>query len=57
MHFSRLLKEWIPNLVKSDQNLPFEEQDLIPELKRAVITSNGKLTPKYEYITKLREQN
>ena len=57
MHFSRLLKGWIPDLVKSDQNLSFEEQDLIPELKRAVITSNGKLTPNFEYITKLREQN
>jgi len=54
MHFSRLLKGWIPNLVQSDQNLPFEEQNLIPELKRAVITSNGKLTPKFEYITKMR---
>ena len=56
MHFSKLLKNWIPDLVKSDKNLPFEEQQLIPELKRAVITSNGKLTPNFEYIAKLREE-
>ena len=57
MHFSRLLKGWIPDLVKSDQNLPLDEQGLIQELKRAVITSNGKLTPSFEYITIQREKN
>lgn len=57
MHFSKLLKGWIPDLVKSDQNLDIDEQGLIPELKRAVITSNRKLTPNYEYIEKLREEN
>lgn len=57
MHFSRLLKGWIPDLVRSDASLPIEEQNLIPELKRAVITSNGRLTPNFEYIEKLREQN
>jgi hypothetical protein len=27
------------------------------EIKRAVITSNGKLTPNFEYITELRQRN
>lgn len=44
-------------MVKSNQNAPIDEQGLIPELKRAVIVSNGKLTPSFEYISKLREEN
>jgi predicted nucleic acid-binding protein len=27
------------------------------EIKRAVITSNGKLTPNFEYIAELRQRN
>ena len=57
MHFSKLLKGWIPDLVKSDATKDIEEQNLIPELKRAVITANGKLTPNFEYIAELRKQN
>lgn len=57
MHFSKLLKGWIPNIVKSDKNVAIEEQDLLPELKRCVITTNGKLTPNFEYIKDLREKN
>lgn len=30
---------------------------MIPELKRAVITTNGKLTPNFYYINDLREKN
>lgn len=54
-HFSRLLKNWIDALVKSDKNKPLEEQALPAELQRAVITCHGKLTPDFEYIAKLRE--
>lgn len=57
MHFSRLLKGWIPDLVKSDASKPIDEQGLIPELKRAVITANGQLTPNFEYIAELRKKN
>lgn len=57
MHFSGLLKNWIPDLVKSDASKEIDEQGLIPELKRAVITSNGKLTPNFLYINDLREKN
>jgi len=52
-----LLKDWIPNIVRSDPKVPFDQQTLIPPLKRAVITLNGKLTPNYEYIEKLREKH
>lgn len=55
MEFSCLLKNWVTQIVKSDPNLPFEKQMLIPELKRAMITLNGKLTPNFEYIEKMRQ--
>lgn len=57
MEFSNLLKNWIPQIARSDSKLPFEQQTLIPELKRAIIALNGKLTPGFEYIQKLREEN
>lgn len=57
MHFSGLLKNWIPDLVKSDASKDIDEQGLIPELKRAVITTKGKLTPNFQYIQELREKN
>lgn len=57
MHFSGLLKNWIPDLVKSDASKDIDEQGLVPELKKAVITTKGKLTPNFEYIQALREKN
>jgi hypothetical protein len=54
MHFSKLLKIWIPQIVKSDPKAPVEELEILPELKRAIITVNGKITPNFEYIVKLR---
>jgi hypothetical protein len=56
-HFSRLLKDWVDALVRSDKNKPLNEQALPAELAKAVITCHGKLTPNYEYIAKLREEN
>ena len=41
-------------LARSDKNKPLEEQGLPPELERAVIAYNGKLTPRFEYIPALR---
>lgn len=35
----------------SDMNKPLDEQDLIPEIKKAVIAYDGKLTPSFEYIS------
>ena len=44
-------------IAKSDKTLPFDEQGLPAELKRAVETCGGKFTPNYEYIPNLRKQN
>lgn len=52
-----MLKDWVPGIVRSDVKKGWEEQTLIEPLKRAVITLNGKLTPPFEYIQKLREKH
>jgi hypothetical protein len=41
----------------SDKTKPLDEQKLPDEIKRAVITCGGKLTPNFQYIEKLREEN
>ena len=56
-HFSNKLKGWVENLVKSDKTKEIQDQGLLPELERAVITYNKKLAPRFEYIAKLREEN
>lgn len=53
--FGSLLFPYIGDMLKSDAKTPFEEYDASPVVKNAVIASNGKLTPNFEYIAKLRE--
>jgi alanine dehydrogenase len=48
--FSRVLKQFIPAIARCDYSKPFEECDLPPEIKRAVIAYHGQLTPDYQYI-------
>jgi hypothetical protein len=48
--FSRVLKPFIPAIAQCDFSLPFEECNLPPEIKRAVIAYQGELTPEYQYI-------
>jgi alanine dehydrogenase len=48
--FSRILTPFIPAIAQCDFSAPFEECNLPPEIKRAVIAYQGKLTPAYEYI-------
>jgi saccharopine dehydrogenase (NAD+, L-lysine-forming) len=48
--FSRILKPFIPAIATCDYSVPFDECALPPEIKRAVIVYQGKLTPDYEYI-------
>lgn len=50
MHFGNTLKHWIADIARSDKNVPFEEQKLIPEIKKSMIACNGKLMPDFEYI-------
>ena len=48
--FSRVLRPFIPALARCDFSTPFDECDLPPELKRAMIVHQGRLTPDYQYI-------
>jgi alpha-aminoadipic semialdehyde synthase len=48
--FSRILKPFIPAIARCDLTAPFEECNLPPEIKSAVIAYRGKLTPDYQYI-------
>ncbi len=48
--FSAVLKDFIPELVKTDFTKNFEAVNLPPELKRATILYKGEFTPDYNYI-------
>ncbi len=50
--FSETLQRFIPSIVKADYTVPFDKLDLPPEVKKAVIVYQGKLTPEYEYLNK-----
>ncbi len=50
--FSRVLLDYIPAIAKADYSVPFEQLDLPPEIKRAVIAHRGELTPNYRYLEK-----
>ena len=50
--FSESLIPYIPDVVKADYSVPFDVLKLPPEIKKAVILHNGKLTPGYEYINR-----
>jgi alpha-aminoadipic semialdehyde synthase len=48
--FSQILKPFVPALAQCDWSAAFEDCNLPPEIKRAVIAHQGKLTPEYQYI-------
>jgi saccharopine dehydrogenase (NAD+, L-lysine-forming) len=48
--FSRILRPFVPAIAGCDFTAPFEACNLPPEIKRAVIAYQGKLTPDYVYI-------
>ena len=50
--FGESLLSFIPNIVKADFNVNFEDLELPFEIKNAVILHRGKLTLDYEYINK-----
>lgn len=52
--FGDMLGSHIMDIVNSDPNVPFEEWECDPVVKGAVITSNGRLTPNFQYIADLR---
>jgi saccharopine dehydrogenase (NAD+, L-lysine-forming) len=48
--FSGVLSAFVPAIAKADYSVPFEQLDLPPEIKRAVIAYQGELAPDYRYI-------
>jgi alanine dehydrogenase len=53
--FSQVLKPFLPALAHCNFGAPFEACDLPPEIKRAVIAYQGRLTPDYQYIQEFLE--
>lgn len=55
-YFGDRLYPYIFQMLASDANKPLEKQtEFSPAVRDAVIASNNKLTPKFEYIEKLRD--
>ena len=50
--FSNSLLGFIPDIAKADYTVSFNHLDLPPEIKKAVVLYQGKLTPDYEYINR-----
>ena len=50
VYFSGVLREFVPTIARADYSAPFEQLELVPEIKRAVIVHRGELTPDYRYI-------
>ncbi|MFQ6116956.1 MAG: hypothetical protein ACE5LQ_01675, partial [Candidatus Bipolaricaulia bacterium] len=50
--FSRVLREFVPQIAQADYSAPFERCDLPPEIRRAVIAYRGELAPDYRYLEK-----
>jgi alpha-aminoadipic semialdehyde synthase len=55
-HFGSKLSRFVEDILKSDSSKPLKEQGLPIQIENAVITDKGKLTNKFTYIQKLREQ-
>ncbi|XP_068758907.1 alpha-aminoadipic semialdehyde synthase, mitochondrial-like [Montipora capricornis] len=55
-YFGKLLVPWLQEMIDSHATAPFEEQHHLSDtVRNAIITSNGELTPSYEYIADLRK--
>ncbi|NXN95234.1 AASS protein, partial [Rhinopomastus cyanomelas] len=54
-YFGDMLFPYIEEMLLSDGSEPLENQNYSSVVRDAVIASNGSLTPKYQYIQKLRE--
>ncbi len=56
-NFSTTLKDFIPIIAKADYSDSFENLNLPPVVKNAVITHQGELTPNYKYLEEFLEMN
>ena len=50
--FGDTLMEFVPAIAKADFSRPFNEMELPPPIRKAVILYHGKLRPDYEYLNK-----
>jgi alpha-aminoadipic semialdehyde synthase len=48
--FSQALKDYIPAIADADYKAEFENLELPPEIKRAVIVHKGALSPSFTYL-------
>ncbi|XP_015187447.1 PREDICTED: alpha-aminoadipic semialdehyde synthase, mitochondrial [Polistes dominula] len=55
--FGNLLYPYALEIIMSDAKKPLEEHNFSPVVNDAIIASNGKLTPNFEYIQELRLLN
>ncbi|XP_058796549.1 alpha-aminoadipic semialdehyde synthase, mitochondrial isoform X2 [Phymastichus coffea] len=55
--FGDLLFPYALDVIRSDARRPLDEHDFTPAVLGAIIASNGQLTPSYQYIRELRQQN
>ncbi|XP_057655384.1 alpha-aminoadipic semialdehyde synthase, mitochondrial isoform X1 [Diorhabda carinulata] len=53
--FGDLLFPFTTDILQSNAQRPLESHNFSPVINGAIIASNGKLTPNYEYITELRK--
>ncbi|MHA1974612.1 MAG: bifunctional lysine ketoglutarate reductase /saccharopine dehydrogenase family protein [Candidatus Hodarchaeales archaeon] len=49
-NFSNTLQPFVPAIASADYLKDFEELELPPEIKNAIIVHKGKLTPNYQYL-------
>lgn len=56
-YFADKLFPFVENIAMSDISKPFEDQQLMEPIKRAIITASGQLTPAFRYIARLRKAN
>ncbi len=50
--FGQLLKDFVPSMASADYTVELDELELPPEIKRALVLYQGKLTPDYKYMEK-----
>ncbi len=55
--FSKILLDFIPEIVEADYSVDFDQLDLPPPIKNAVIAYHGELTPNYKHIEKFLPQD
>ncbi len=56
VYFSEVLQSFVAPIVEADYSKHFDELDLPPEIKRALILHQGRLTPDYKYLEEFVKQ-